>query len=166
MKVLNVEIRILDFLTVGSEVEGFVDIRFFRDIDGRLVIPSSSLKGVLRKAIRDCTSRDVLGEEDAGFPAIHITDFVPDSDSTAVLYHVSIDDRKGKATEGKLYNREAFPPLTVFRGKIYVFREKILNDVLAGLKCMRFETLGKGCVIDVKVENSEDPELRRWFYDI
>ncbi|GEM_PF-5370639 len=166
MKVLKVKIKTLDFLTVGSEVEGFVDIVFFRDVDGRLVIPSSSIKGVLRKAIKDCTGRDVLGELDTRFPPIYITDFHPEDGQTTVLYHVSIEDRTGKASEGKLFSREAFPPLTVFEGRIYVFKEDILEDILSGLKCLRFETLGKGCMVDVMVEDLEDPELGRWFYAV
>ena len=88
---------------------------------------------------------------------------------TATLTRVSISPVKGKAERGGLFSLEVVPLCTTFEGEIILLDDSYKDLLLASLDEMRNNTIGKGSLLDLKVEGDlpdEFKHLSEWRWDI
>ena len=189
--IIKVKAKALSSLTVGGNTSiGSVDIAF-----NELGIPGSSIKGAMRTAIskaieegevkdytscgeiepskmKDCDVCRVFGKPNQeGVVNVHGVLVTPN----AVLTRVSIDDGNLKAKEGSLFKQEVVKPNTEFEFEVEVKDSascKEIRLVLLSLFYLRLWRLGRGGMIDLKVEDfphincdfSDLESLKRWLW--
>jgi len=210
---IGIWLKNLNLLTVGSAypITGVADITTIT-VKGRVIIPGSSFKGILRTAAHRASKRigmSSCGEIEPGkiqeahtkirkvcdvckvfgrpgIPIkskskIRVTDLIPEKDIRPTVFtRTSIDAKTGKVIEGALFSQQVIPLCTTFRGSIEVSDKESLKLVLAALEELRRGVIGKGSLVDVKVEVEPHPNsevigedgmkvlssLRDWRWDI
>jgi len=173
----KVYIKNLTFLTVGGGSSiGVVDIPL-----NPMILPPSTIKGVLRTAIHNylpegytsCGKIEPSKIKEAhekssvcdvcklfGYPdykdsgCFTITVSVPDIKRYRIT-RVKIDDSTQKSEEGHLFTQEVIAPNTEFEVNIY-FRDscgdRMLKLLLYSLLSLRFWRIGRNAMVDVKLK--------------
>ncbi len=92
--------------------------------------------------------------------AIRVTDLRPSVDVPVIpITRASIDPKRGKVQEGRLFTTEVIPLCTTFEGKIFVREIDHLKLVLASLDSLRVVGIGKGALVDVKASVNPEPDV-------
>ncbi len=185
---IEVVLKSVSLVIVGGQtpVGMITDVPFYRTPNNRLVIPGSTIKGVLRtisstlapsfglsscctikpEDMKDCDICEIFGRSGISLSALRVTSFKPVNEpKTDYITRVKINEKTGKAEEKALYNVEIVPPCTEFKGVISIYEgglskpKESLLLVLNAINMVRFNRLGRGdSIFDVRVENIDAVE--------
>ncbi len=144
--------------------------------------PEAILRAHAESGVCDvCRIFGIPGHPLRSASAIRVTDLIPTTDVPVVtLTRTSIDPRRGRVQEGKLFTIEVVPLCTTFEGEILVREADHLKLILAALDSLRLVGIGKGALVDLKVSISPEPNeselgevgmpllnsLRDWRWDL
>jgi|GEM_PF-598766 len=160
----------------GVPLKTIADINFLRLDNNTLIIPASTIKGVLRtcmikiapllgytvypyvhpdKIVDDNVTR-LMGKPDE-MGRVRVYSAILDHMSTLTLSHVKINDKKRIAEEGGLFSVEYIPMDVTFNSKIEAY--KINNDdarlLLAAIMEMNHTRIGKGGLLSISLSKIE-----------
>lgn len=104
-----------------------------------------------------------------------VTDLMPRNDvKTTLMTRVSIEPESLRALKGGLFTMEVIPICTIFEGEIILLSDddRHLRLLLASLEDLMSNTMGRGAIMEIKVERIPDSmlesfgQLREWRWNI
>lgn len=184
---LVLKFKVIKKLHVGNGALAMklrADLQLTRMREDEIIIPASTIKGVLRTCMiriapllayqvknasvyptnirEDDIITTLMGKPDGYRSKIVVTPVLLGNLQPFILNHVSIDDKYGIAKEGNLFTIEYIPYGTQFECTIYAHHVSIEEARLLFLAIveMNNETFGRGGIVEVSIakEKSIIPE--------